>query len=83
MEQASNTRRYKFIFHDERGLLREDVFSFAETTSAKSKAGRIARARGTPVDLAFAGDEDWNERYISTAMPCEYSTTGFRFERIS
>lgn len=51
--------------------------------AAKGRAGRLAKKYNGPVDLAYAGDEPWAERYITTASPSQYHKAGYRFERIS
>jgi hypothetical protein len=38
------------------------------TRDAKAKAMALAKDRGCNVDLAYAGDAPFNERYISTAQ---------------
>jgi hypothetical protein len=53
-----------------------------DIAAAKGKAGRLAKRINGPVDLAYAGNEPWNERYITTASPSEYHKSGFRFERL-
>lgn len=51
-------------------------------TAARAKAGRIAKNTKGPVDLAYAGSAEWSERYITTANPCEFTASGYRFERL-
>ena len=51
-------------------------------SAAKSKAGRLAKAINGPVDLAYAGGAEWDERYITTASPSEFHASGYRFERL-
>lgn len=52
-------------------------------SAARAHAGRIAKINGGPVDLARAGSDDWNERYLTTASPSEFHATGYRFERLA
>lgn len=52
-------------------------------SAARSKAGRLARRIDGPVDIAIAGAADWNDRYVTTASPSEYHSTGYRFERLT
>jgi hypothetical protein len=51
-------------------------------SAAKAKAGSLAKRSNGPVDLAYAGDADWPDRYITTAAPSEYHAKGYRFERL-
>ena len=51
--------------------------------AARMNAGRLARKNGGPVDLAYAGNAEWEERYITTASPCEFTKSGARFERLA
>ena len=57
---------------------------FASDSAAKSAAGRLAKRIQGPVDIARYGarGRGWNERYLTTANPCPFSKSGFRFERI-
>lgn len=50
--------------------------------SARAHAGRLARRIGGPVDIAIAGAADWSDRYMTTASPSEYHTSGYRLERL-
>lgn len=52
-------------------------------SAARAKAGRLALRIDGPVDLAIAGAADWNDRYVTTASPSEYHSTGYRFERLT
>lgn len=63
-------------------LLRSEFRPFRSDSAARSWAARLAKASGGPVDLARAGNADWNERYMTTAAPCEFSASGCRFERL-
>jgi hypothetical protein len=62
---------------------------FAETIQAKAYAGRLAKQFNGPVDIAQANEpsvpptHDWAQRYITTASPSEYHSTGYRFERLN
>jgi hypothetical protein len=68
-----------------------DEFTLLEESrdagTARSKAGRLAKKHNGPVDLAYGYEpggvaQDWNDRYITTASPSEYHSTGYRFERL-
>jgi hypothetical protein len=52
-------------------------------SSAKAKAGGFAKQANGPVDLCYAGDQAFNERYITTASPSKYHASGYRFERLT
>ena len=52
-------------------------------TEAKRFAGRLAAKIKGPVDLAYAGGEDWNDRYITTLSPCQFASQGYRAERLT
>lgn len=58
------------------------VIDVRDIAAAKGRAGRLAKSANGPVDLAYAGDEPWVERYITTASPSEFHQAGFRFERL-
>jgi hypothetical protein len=51
--------------------------------SARSKAGRLAKQNGGPVDLARAGGADWADRYLTTASPSPHHVSGYQFERLT
>lgn len=51
-------------------------------TEAKRFAGRLAAKTKGPVDLAYAGDEPWEKRYITTLSPCQFASQGYRSERL-
>jgi hypothetical protein len=51
-------------------------------SAARSFGGRMAKRTGGPVDIAYAGDEDWSERYMTTAAPSEFHAMGYGFERL-
>lgn len=58
-----------------------------DRTAARNRAGRLAKQNNGPVDLAEAyvpGEigQDWNDRYVTTARPSQYTKTGFEFERL-
>lgn len=55
---------------------------FEETASAKAYAGRMAKRINGPVDIAFVNSQEWNARYITTAMPSDYTASGYRLERL-
>lgn len=57
--------------------------SYEETAQAKAYAGRLAKRVNGPVDVAFADERSWEERYISTANPSEHHAAGYRLERLS
>lgn len=64
------------------------VEDFRDADAARAKAGRLAKKNNGPVDLAYAYEpggvaQDWNDRYITTASPSEYHSTGYRFERLA
>jgi hypothetical protein len=51
-------------------------------SSARSKAGAIAKRINGPVDLAYASGGAWDVRYMTTASPSEFHVSGYRFERL-
>jgi hypothetical protein len=55
---------------------------YASDSAARGAAGLLAKRNNGPVDLAYAGDEPWDKRYITTAAPSEYHTAGYRHERL-
>jgi len=57
-------------------------FQAKSDASARSRAGRLAKAINGPVDLARAGSADWADRYMTTANPSPHHSSGFRFERL-
>ena len=77
----------QFEFHIYRGDLTakpEVIFDRLRTDgAARNKAGRLAKTAGGPVDLAFAGSADWSDRYLTTASPSEFHSSGYRFERLA
>jgi hypothetical protein len=62
---------------------RTEWHDLADINAARNKAGTLSKQNNGPVDLAYAGDEPWNDRYITTASPCEHSAKGFRHERLA
>lgn len=51
-------------------------------SAARARAGRYAKQRKGPVDVAFAGAADWADRYMTTASPSDYHASGYRLERL-
>lgn len=90
-EYVRSLRMTEFEFHvfpaDEHGRM-DSADEFIETkclidqTAAKGYAGMLAKRHRGPVDIAYAGDELWYERYVTTASPSEHHRRGFRFERL-
>lgn len=81
---APRGANFEFVYYPDGGP-REGIISYsrhASDASAKTKAGRMAKRLGLPVDLAVAGGADWDERYVTTASPSEFHATGYRFERL-
>lgn len=85
-------RTQRFEFHifpaDEFGAMnttaeRTEWEDLPDINAARNRAGTLAKRANGPVDLAYAGDEPWNDRYITTASPCIYSRKGFRHERLA
>jgi hypothetical protein len=73
---------------DEHGAFTQDrpnvsIVDVADAILARGRAGRLSKRVNGPVDIAYAGDAPWNERYITTAVPSEYHSTGFRLERLA
>jgi len=62
---------------------RTEMADLPDINAARNRAGSLAKKNKGPVDLAYDGDEPWEDRYITTASPCEYSTKGFRHERLT
>ena len=58
------------------------VIDVRDLAAARGKAGRLAKRINGPVDLAYAGDESWATRYITTASPFDFTVCGYRFERL-
>jgi hypothetical protein len=56
---------------------------FAETSSARAHAGKLAKSSLGPVDLALAGEDAWSVRYITTASPSAHHAAGYQFERLT
>ena len=59
-----------------------EIANFAETTQAKAYGGQMAKRVNGPVDIALAGPQPWNDRYITTASPSAFTASGYRFERL-
>lgn len=81
----------QFEFHIYKGRSEEGVHasepevvfeSLSGDSAARSKAGRLAKKFDGPVDLAYAGAADWSDRYITTASPSTFYSSGYRFERL-
>jgi hypothetical protein len=71
---------------DEFGVLAERAevtYERGSESAVRAKAGRMAKRFNGPVDLALAGNAEWNERYMTTASPSEFHSAGYRFERLS
>jgi hypothetical protein len=78
------TTRFEFQAYKD-GTASEPDITFADCIdrgAAKGLAGTKAKRCNGPVDIAFAGEEPWAERYITTASPSEFHKSGFRFERL-
>lgn len=78
-------RRYEFVIFDgDVRVVERQQHEFAETSQARGRAGKLAKQHGGRVDLAFVREgEAWEDRYITTAAPCEFNKSGFRFERLN
>lgn len=59
-----------------------EVQHYRNEAAARGHAGRWSKRVNGPVDIAFAGDEPWADRYITTASPSEFHKSGYRFERL-
>lgn len=71
------------IYDADAKYVRSEGGSFKSDSAAKGYAGRMSKNMGGPVDVAFLDGRPWDERYITTAMPSEFHSTGYRFERLS
>lgn len=84
---ARRTTAYEFLVFGEDGAISEvgkaEYHRLSGDSAARSKAGSIAKRTNGPVDLAYEGNEAWEERYITTASPSEYHTAGYRCERLT
>lgn len=82
--QQFELRAYAADAHGAFASARPDVsiVNLRTDSAARGMAGRLAKKVNGPVDLAFAGDEPWDQRYITTASPSEHHATGYRFERL-
>ncbi len=80
----------QFEFHayagDEHGSVSANAevltFVLKSDSAARAKAGALSKKINGPVDVAFAGGDDWDNRYITTASPSEFHSIGYRFERL-
>lgn len=65
------------------------VEPFRDINAARRRAGGLAKKHNGPVDLAYASglanynNEDWDDRYITTAAPSPHHSAGYRFERLT
>lgn len=76
-------QQYEFhIFDDQMEPVACEVHRVVSKSAARARAGRLAKKYNGSVDIAHASSGEWNERYITTASPSEYHSTGFRFERL-
>ena len=74
---------YEFVEFDGEGReLDRHILRKSSDSAARAQAGRMAKASGGLVDLARAGNVEWNDRYLTTASPSEFHSTGYRFERL-
>ena len=79
----SGRPQFEFVIYDENvNEIDRIVEACRGDTAARSRAGRLAKKHSGPVDLAYAGGADWSDRYITTASPSEFSTSGYHFERL-
>ena len=75
-------------FPDEaQGNQQTTIETCRDVAAAKGRAGRLAKRINGPVDVAYAYEagepaQDWNDRYLTTANPCEFNRSGYRFERL-
>ena len=77
-------QQFEFRAFPEGGVVEQVSFERLKTDSAaRAKAGRLAKRVDGPVDLALAGAAEWDERYITTANPSTFHSTGYRFERLT
>lgn len=82
-------RQFEFRTYeaDEHGWVASDPYVSIETFMEKSQAvrhaGKLCKGIRGHVDLAHAGPGDWDERYITTAMPASRYSKGYRTERLS
>ncbi|WP_454760563.1 hypothetical protein [Caulobacter segnis] len=76
--------QYEFRSYGEDAAGQEAVqfASYRTDGSARAAAGRLSMKIKGPVDDARAGGADWDDRYITTAMPSEHHRTGYQFERL-
>lgn len=52
-------------------------------SAARSKAGTLAKQFDGPIDVAYAGNAPWEDRYITTAMPSTFHKNGVQFEKLT
>jgi hypothetical protein len=60
----------------------KEITRHEDKAAAKRRGASLAKKYNGPVDIAYHGDEDWSERYITTAAPSKYHRSGVRFERL-
>jgi hypothetical protein len=60
-----------------------EITDHEDRQAAKSRGGSLAKRYNGPVDIAYAGNAPWADRYITTASPSKYHSRGYRFERIA
>ena len=76
-------RTFQFDVYDDAVMpITTEFAEFEEKAQARAFAAKLVKKNGGPVDLAIAGDGDFSDRYITTASPSEYHTSGVRFERL-
>lgn len=51
--------------------------------AARQRAGRLSIKINGPVDIVRIGDEPYDERYLTTALPNHYNQSGYGFERLT
>jgi hypothetical protein len=84
-DETMMSLQYEFRSYGEDAVGQEAVEfgTYRSDSSARHDAGKMAVKINGPVDVARAGGAEWNERYISTAIPSEHHRTGYQFERLS
>lgn len=60
----------------------KEITRHEDKAAAKRRGAALAKKYNGPVDIAYSGDWDWSERYITTAAPSRYHSGGVRFERL-
>lgn len=63
--------------------LRIVEFYAVDKAAARDRVGRLAAKEKCGIDLYYAGADDLNNRYISTASPTNETKRGYRFERLT